>query len=185
MFSELVFRISGYQPPSTNDMYIPTSSGFKTGNKRRSAYLRSSPWLLAWQSYVQGMFDEEFFYTKEELAEVAKYIVDNNIGIQLDVKVSMPQKKYGKKNGTPYKHDSSNFIKAIEDAIYAGVGIDDKYTVSSRVTKYYNEDGEWYIEVYMSPYPLWNKLNVNREEEVYDGRKSTNNSIRDDREDDE
>lgn len=140
----LEFRTAGFQPPSTNDMYIPTVGARKMGSSRRRAYLRSSDWLRNWQAFITEMFEKEYFYSKSEIEEFKNYVIDNNCGIYLEIHVSMPRRAYGVNK--VHKNDATNYPKAIEDAIFMNIGIDDKYTIESTCMKHYNTSSRWYVE---------------------------------------
>lgn len=164
----LEFRMVGYQPPSTNDMYVPTSGAMKTSKSGRRycrAFLRKSDWLNEWQNKMKEMFDSEFFYTKEELKEFSSEVLDNNLGLKMDIIVSMPISAYGKR--TLRTNDASNYIKAIEDCISTGIGVDDKYNLVVSARKYYNRGTEWSIIVRVSK--LSNAWSIDNELNEEDG----------------
>ena len=73
----------------------------------------------------------------------------------------MPEEEYwNPENFTLYRNDASNFIKAIEDAVYKGIGIDDTRNIIVTVEKGYNEDGVWYIEAELSEASISNRIDV-------------------------
>lgn len=169
---KLYFNMIGYQPPSTNDSYIPTSGKPKKGKNGkifRGAYFRKSDWLNDFQNEVNKMISSGFHHSREEIDEFCKDVIDNSLGVICDIKVSMPRRLYGVNKLS--KRDASNFIKPIEDAVYNNFGeLDDKFTMDVRSRKYYNEHSEWYFEVTFTKCDsAWNKLNINREEmKVYE-----------------
>lgn len=148
MIDKLTFIFVNYQPPSTNDAYIPTAGKIKMGNKRRSAYLRKSSWLQDWQDRVKETFDQGYFYTPDELREFSQSVLDNGHGLLFKLSVSMPRRSYGVSKLC--KRDASNYIKAVEDALYMNMNIDDTRNVRVESSKYYNNYDKWVIkaEVY-------------------------------------
>lgn len=165
----LRFRFLNFRPVSVNDAYIPTARKRKKGGGGfGGAFLRKSDQLKDWQVFVQRAFDEEFFYSREYLNQVASWINGMNIGLRMYLKVSMPEEEYwNPENFTLYRNDASNFIKAIEDAIYKGIGIDDNRNIFVTVEKGYNEDEVWYIEAELSEASISNRIDVDTRGSYY------------------
>lgn len=153
---DLKFKFIGYEPCSTNDMYIPTARGYS----RKGAFLRRSDKLIQWQDLVQKAYNEEVFYTKEYLKNVSKEINSKNLGLEFDLQVSMPENDYWFKNHNLKKNDASNYIKAIEDSICSIVGYDDSHNTVVHIVKGYNKDGIWKIEVTIKENILDRKLEI-------------------------
>lgn len=161
---DLNFAFYGVKLISTNDMYIPTSRG-KTG---RGAFLRRSDSLKEFQSIIDKSFEEEFFYNKDYLSRISSYIKDNNLGLLMELKISIPYEEYLTSKGDLSRNDTSNLIKAIEDSIYKNLGIDDSRNIKVIAEKGYNEDGSWYVEVNIKEFNLLNRIDVNTvEQEVF------------------
>ena len=68
-----------------------------------------------------------------------------------------------------YRHDASNFIKAIEDSIFSNLGIDDKRTIKLEVEKGYNEDYTWYIEAHLINASIDNRIDVETRRAMING----------------
>lgn len=159
----LVFRFCGYQPVSANDMYIPTARKRKKGGGGYGgAFLRKSWQLDEWQRVVNQAFADEVFYPADYLALITSYINNQNIGAKFVLKISIPKEEYWNENDEfeLYRHDASNFIKAIEDSIFSNLGIDDKRTIKLEVEKGYNEDYTWYIEAHLMDASIDNRIDV-------------------------
>lgn len=158
----LEFRFVNYKPVSVNDAYIPTARKRKKGGGFGGAYLRKSWQLEQWQKAVDQAFSEEVFYSADYIALVSSYINNYNIGVKFILKVSIPKEEYWNESNEfeLYRHDASNFIKAIEDSICSNLGIDDKRTIKLEVEKGYNEDYVWYIEVHLMSTSIDNKIDI-------------------------
>lgn len=162
---ELNFAFYGIRLVSTNDAYVPTARG-KSG---RGAFLRKSEKLKDFQKAINDSFEEEYFYKKEYLHMVASYVNNLNIGLTMELKVSIPREEYwNPEDKVLYRNDASNFIKAMEDAIYSNIGIDDTRNIKVSVEKGYNEDGDWYAEVTIRGTNIDNRIDVDTlNKEVY------------------
>lgn len=165
----LTFKFCNFRPVSTNDAYVPTARKRKKGGGGYGgAFLRKSDALKDWQWKIQKSFDEEFFYTKDYLYQVASWVNNLKMGMTLELKVSIPEGEYwNSEDFTLYRNDASNFIKSIEDSIYKGIGIDDTRNIRVSVEKGYNEDGVWYIEARLSETSIDNKIDVDIENAYY------------------
>lgn len=155
---ELEFKFIDFIPCSTNDMYIPSSTRTKRG--RPHHFFRKSDQLIKWQKSIKESFDKEFFYTKEYLYSVSSYINNMKRGFNLELKVSIPYEYYYKLDNDVTKKDTSNFIKAIEDSIMSGIGVDDKRNITINSEKGYNEDGVWYIYAKLVESSIHNRIDV-------------------------
>ena len=82
------------------------------------------------------------------------------LGLNLELKISIPEEEYWSEDYTLYRNDASNFIKAIEDSIARGIGVDDTKNIRVMVEKGYNEDGIWYREAHLSETSTNNKIDV-------------------------
>ena len=110
---------------------------------------------------VRRSFEEEFFYSKKELYQIASWVNNLNVGLEFHLIVSIPESEYwNSEYFTLHRNDASNFIKAIEDSIYAGIGIDDTRNIRVDVEKGYNEDGVWYVEVQINETSISNRIDV-------------------------
>ena len=159
---DLTFKFCNFKPVSVNDAYVPTARKRKKyGGGFGGAFLRKSDALKDWQWKIQKSFDDEFFYPKDYLYQLASWVNGMSVGIQLNLKVSIPEEEYwNSEDFTLYRNDASNFIKAIEDSIAKGIGIDDTRNIRVSVEKGYNEDGIWYIEAHLSETSINNKIDV-------------------------
>lgn len=159
----LSFRFVNYRAVSVNDAYIPTARKRKKGGGGfGGAFLRKSWQLDQWQKVVNQAFADEVFYPADYLALITSYINNQNIGAKFILKISIPKEEYWKESDEfeLYRHDASNFIKAIEDSIFSNLGIDDKRTIKLEVEKGYNEDYVWYIEAHLVSTSIDNKIDV-------------------------
>ena len=142
-------------------MYLPTARKRKKyGGGFGGAFLRKSDALRNWQDKIQKSFDDEFFYTKDYLSTLASWINGMKLGLNLELKISIPEEEYWSEDYTLYRNDASNFIKAIEDSIARGIGVDDTKNIRVMVEKGYNEDRIWYIEAHLSETSTNNKIDV-------------------------
>lgn len=161
---ELQFRFCNFRPVSTNDAYVPTARKRKLVNGKvhyGGAFLRKSELLIKWQRGIQSAFDQEFFYSKEDLDKLAKWVNTFKVGLILELKISIPEDEYwNHSDHTLYINDTSNFIKTIEDSIYRGIGIDDTRNIKVIAEKGYNEDGVWYIEARITDTSINNRIDV-------------------------
>lgn len=162
---DLHFAFYGVRLISTNDMYIPTARG----KSRKGAFLRKSDELRDFQRIITESFEKEYFYTKEYLHMIASYVNNTNIGLTMKLRISIPEEEYwNPKNKKLYANDASNFIKAIEDAIYSNIGINDTRNIKLIVDKGYNEDGDWYVEIDIQDTDINNRIDVDTlNREVY------------------
>lgn len=158
---DLTFKFCNFKPVSVNDAYVPTARKRKKyGGGFGGAFLRKSDALRNWQDKIQKSFDDEFFYTKDYLSTLASWINGMKLGLNLELKISIPEEEYWSEDYTLYRNDASNFIKAIEDSIARGIGVDDTKNIRVMVEKGYNEDGIWYIEAHLSETSTNNKIDV-------------------------
>ena len=158
---DLTFKFCNFKPVSVNDAYVPTARKRKKyGGGFGGAFLRKSDALRNWQDKIQRSFDDEFFYTKDYLDTLASWINGMKLGLNLQLKISIPEEEYWSEDYTLYRNDASNFIKAIEDSIARGIGVDDTKNIRVMVVKGYNEDGIWYIEAHLSETSTNNKIDV-------------------------
>lgn len=160
---DLTFRIVGFQPTSTNDMYMPYWKKRKWGNRKgkKSMSFRRSDALIEWQDFIAKMFEEDILYDKDYLYKEASFVYGMGKGIEMWMKISIPKEEYYKLSDMSLKkHDTNNFPKSIEDAIFAGLQIDDKITIRSHTEKGYNEDGVWYVEVHLKDTSIHNRIDV-------------------------
>lgn len=155
----LEFNFIGYKPCSANDMYVPTVVKSKKKGRYKS-FFRATTELKNWKAFIQSSFDQEYFYTKEEISEFKEYILNNRKGIKLVIEVSIPRDEYIGKRGNLSRHDTSNFIKAIEDGVLGGISIDDRYTTKLIARKGFNEDGVWGVKVRVSEYEIGTYLEL-------------------------
>lgn len=158
---DLTFKFCNFKPVSTNDMYIPTARKRKKyGGGFGGAFLRKSDALRDWQDKIQKSFDDEFFYSKDYLAILASWVNGMKLGLNLELKISIPEEEYWSEEFTLYRNDASNFVKSIEDSLSRGIGIDDTNNIRVMVEKGYNEDGIWYIEAHLSETSIDNRIDV-------------------------
>ena len=117
-------------------MYLPTARKRKKyGGGFGGAFLRKSDALRNWQDKIQKSFDDEFFYTKDYLSTLASWINGMKLGLNLELKISIPEEEYWSEDYTLYRNDASNFIKAIEDSIARGIGVDDTKNIREKLNK--------------------------------------------------
>lgn len=145
-------KFDGSKVVSTNDMYIPTSGKLKPGNKRRSAFLRKSPGL--------GAFQEDFHiqvkklgYT-EKLAEF-KESLGTYSAIKLTYLLGMPTDSIfyirPSKDDHVRPNDVTNYVKCAEDTLSQYLK-DDKYNFEVDLVKYENtEDDKWELYMILEP----------------------------------
>ena len=152
MIDKLEFKIINYQPCSVNDAYIATAKRGNGKSRYRSAYYRKSPELERWQSFINKAFEDEVFYTKQEIEEFTEYLENNDYFIEFKLTLSIPKDIFFTKNQNDIRTlDASNYIKVIEDSISSNIGINDKYNLKVSSRKTYNEDGVWYIHIELLP----------------------------------
>lgn len=155
-----------------NDAYIPTARKRKKNGKGfGGAFLRKSWQLEEWQRVVNQAFADEVFYSADYLALITSYINNQNVGAKFILKISIPREEYWNENNEfeLYRHDASNFIKAIEDSIFSNLGIDDKRTIKLEVEKGYNEDYTWYIEAHLMDASIDNRIDVETRRAMING----------------
>lgn len=114
-------------PLSYNDMYVSRFSKGKKG-ENGSPDKKSKQWMYAkdeTKDYKYTIQEKvvEYFYNKGGLPKLEP---ESTLTLQYIFGVDAFFK-----NGNPRKKDCSNFIKPIEDAVAAAIGIDDAYNFSS------------------------------------------------------
>ena len=70
--------------------------------------------------------------------------------MKAEIRISMPEDEFFKKDNRLRRHDASNYIKPLEDAIHSNLGIDDTNNIEVSLIKGYNEDNIWWIEYHLT-----------------------------------
>lgn len=148
---KLEFNFSGYRLVSTNDMYVPTAvKSKKTG--RYHSFLRKSSKLIDFQSAVNNYFSSDnLAYSKDYLSKVAEIIESNKVGMVLEIHIQIPEDEYKSSSGKYLRNDTSNFIKAIEDAVCSNIGYDDTYNEVVIASKMISLDNQWRVSISIYP----------------------------------
>lgn len=127
---KLVLQFDKMYPISVNDMYIPTSRG-KTG---RGAFLRKSGDLINFQNMISIRLDDYVEEIDEFLAKCqANY---EYLGFKVTVWLGMNDMFLKRQPDKLRALDTSNYFKALEDAISTRFQIDDRCNMEVHAIKY-------------------------------------------------
>jgi Holliday junction resolvase RusA-like endonuclease len=132
MADRFVIVIKDINLVSTNEAYRPTYKG-------KYAFFRRSKELITFQREFSKKL-ETYRESFDLFIETQKQNI-SNLGLKLNLVLELPYYMffYKTKQNDIRKHDTSNYIKSIEDQISAFTGIDDKFNIQVSATKTYNE----------------------------------------------
>lgn len=109
---------------SVNDQYIHPVRKCKDGRYR--SYFAKSPYLKEVQQYYKEVLSE--CIPESEVSEIKKILEDPDKDLGLTLSIGIPENDF-------YEHDSSNFIKSLEDCIFTYLGVNDSHDVRVVVNK--------------------------------------------------
>lgn len=159
---KLEFRFKGLKVCSNNDMYLPSK-----GKKGKGAFLRRSPYLHVWQGYMSEMMST---YPPEVFEEFKLLALNERRAVTFSIEIGIPRNQYLKTTDLK-AHDTSNMIKAIEDCISSGIGLDDKYNIHVVATKGFTMYPEWTYIVTLElgePNSMYNQFEYEDYDKFYD-----------------
>ena len=135
----LVFEIEKPKIISTNEAYMHPVRKCKDGRYR--SYVCKSPDLKDFQEFYKEVLQEKI--PDDKVVEFKKYI-EESLKNTLDISIT-----YGLPENEIFKHDASNFIKALEDCISTRLGIDDSKNSRVSVTKtvYNSFTSDWILRI--------------------------------------
>lgn len=131
---------------STNEMYMPGIT------KYRKPYMMKTGNLRKFEDEIDGILEKEI--TDEEITQLKSDLVDPSVAIAISVDTGMDETDY-------FRCDTSNYIKALEDAIKYRLKVDDTRNVRLTLNKHLIDENEWVshiiIETYKLPYEVPDK----------------------------
>lgn len=145
-------------------MYQPIP---KKGKSKRGATFRATNNL---SSYKKWISKELSALVPQEVINYFKYHSDATLhkygvlGYDIDIKISIPRKKFGYKNAKLKRRDVTNAIKSTEDGFLEHMGLEDSYTGKCNIQKFYNDEDTWQIEFTIKPIKLWIERKIYNEQ---------------------
>lgn len=121
---------------SVNDQYIHPVRKCKDGRYR--SYFVKSPYLKEVQQYYKEVLPE--CIPESEVLKIKKILEDPDKDLGLTLNIGIPENDF-------YEHDSSNFIKSLEDCIFTYLGVNDSHDVRVVVNKWKVIDSKDWILV--------------------------------------
>lgn len=136
--------LKGLKPLSTNDMYRSVTQRKKDANGKTRTFAKtvSTSELIEYKAKIKEVIHAR---TGGKPIEPRMY--------NLAIEISYPNSEIYFKNGGLKKKDVSNTIKALEDAIYEALEVDDKYNNNISIRRFMNEEDTFFIYIEITEGP--------------------------------
>lgn len=130
------FRVDNPKLISVNEQYIHPVRKSKSG--RYYSYFAPSPYLKEVKKYYKDLLSKTI--SDNDVIKVNNFFYGDipGRGICLQMIVGLPENEF-------YKHDISNYIKAVEDCISERLGVDDSKNTAVSIQKMISHG--WFLDV--------------------------------------